>query len=185
MGLSDLLPFRPVWIQSNTSSSSPRLSPLTIRPVRSAYRSSFACAACITSDVAVLPLTTPAFNALPGAFIVVSVFLLAASLVERVFISERAAVRDAVSSSTLASRLAVRASLKPSFCCAISPSRASADCVSSSIRSCATSSFEPAEQIWSDQQDRFRLQRQENTGPHYERSPQLVSSTAQNYSRRL
>ncbi len=42
----DILPFRPVWIQSYTSASSPVSTPRKISPVRSLYRSSFNFATC-------------------------------------------------------------------------------------------------------------------------------------------
>ena len=61
-GRGDSLPFRPVCMQSKTSSPPPRRTSLTISPVRSPYSSSFIARFCASSRAASLP---PACAALP------------------------------------------------------------------------------------------------------------------------
>ena len=73
-----------------------------MRPVKSPYRSSLACAACTTSDGAILLPAAPAFRALPGTLMLASACLLATSFVDSVLISARATASDVVSSSILA-----------------------------------------------------------------------------------
>lgn len=58
VGGKDVLPFRPVWMQSYTSASSPLSTPRRINPVRSAYSSSFNCATCAACAASALPTMT-------------------------------------------------------------------------------------------------------------------------------
>lgn len=86
-----------------------------MRSVRSPYKSSLACAtwfaAWAASAWAVRLPAAPAFNALPGTLVLTSPARKAASFVEIVLVSDRAAASDSLSVSTVLSRLSTLASL--------------------------------------------------------------------------
>lgn len=96
---ADLLPLRPVWMQSYTSSPSSLLTPRSISPVRSLYRSSFnfiVCASLTASEgaaVAAVLLTALPGTLVPGAS-AEAALRVAASLVERDLISFWASWRE-------------------------------------------------------------------------------------------
>lgn len=104
-----ILPFLPVWIQSYTSASSILSTPLRIKPVRSAYNSSFSCAICAACAASALPtiivlvagvfpfILLPGVLALDADSIVAEAFREAASLALRDLLSFCASVREVVS----------------------------------------------------------------------------------------
>lgn len=136
---SNLLPLRPVCIQSKVSPVSSCFTPRMIKPVISAYRFSFACAtacaACAASACAVRLAVPEALIALPGTLGLAFPDLTAASLVERVLISASASDKELFRVSMLPSRFSALTSLASSCFRSSSPSFARAVCAASSALS--------------------------------------------------